>query len=268
MEASKEQVREFWDAATCGERLYLDGNAKESYLRQSGARYKIEPYIAEFAGFDRWVGKRILEIGVGLGADHQRFAEAGAVLWGIDLTERAVAHARTRFELFGLKSQLSVGDAENLGFEDDFFDMVFSWGVIHHTPDTPRAVQEIRRVLKPGGEARIMIYHKHSFVGYMLWFRYAFLRLQPFMPLTEIYSRYLERPGTKAYTTAEARALFSKFIGVDIAVQLTHGDLLTSGAGQRHRGWLLALARRIWPRRLIRTFFPGQGLFMIIRAVK
>ena len=94
--------------------------------------------------------------------------------------------------------------------------MVYSWGVLHHSPDTPKAVSEVFRVLKNGGNARIMIYHKWSMVGYMLWVRYALLRLRPWITLREIYARYLESPGTKAYSLAEARQLFSEFRDVTI----------------------------------------------------
>jgi hypothetical protein len=86
--------------------------------------------------------------------------------------------------------------------------------------------------------------------------------------LTDIYARYLESPGTKAYSVAEARRLFSAFSKVRIETVLTHGDLLESGAGQRHQGWLLTLARKIWPRWLISRFFSNQGLFMLIQAQK
>lgn len=148
---AKEAVRAFWEEAACGERLYLDGAALEAYAAQARARYELEPYILDFAESERWRGKRVLEIGVGLGADHERFARAGAELWGIDLTDRAVALTQARFEQLGLSSHLQVGDAENLPFEDGFFDLVYSWGVIHHSPDTAQAAREILRVLKPGG---------------------------------------------------------------------------------------------------------------------
>lgn len=113
-----------------------------------------------------------------------------------------------------------------------------------------------------------MIYHKYSMVGMMLWVRYALLGLKPFTSLSEIYSRYLESPGTKAYSVDEAMGLFSSFSRVSIRTVLTHGDLLESVAGQRHEGVALELAREVWPRTLIRRFFPNSGLFMLINAVK
>lgn len=269
MSELKQAVKDFWNEASCGEELYLRGeNEKKAYLNQTAKRYELEPYILDFAGFENAANKKVLEIGVGLGADHQRFAEAGADLHGIDLTPRAIENTSQRFRLFGLQSQLQVADAEKLPFENNSYDIVYSWGVIHHSPDTPKAVDEIHRVLKPGGEARIMIYHTYSFVGYMLWMRYALMRLRPYTSLKTIYSRYLESPGTKAYTVNEAKQLFSAYRQVQIDTVLTHGDLLTSDAGQRHKGALLSAARKLFPRAIIKKLFPKHGLFMMIKAVK
>jgi len=234
MESAKGLVKEFWQQAACGEEALLDSPTKEGFRRQSELRYQLEPFILEFAEFDKYRSKKVLEIGVGLGADHQKFAEAGADLYGIDLTERAINLVQQRFQLMGLCSQLSVGDAEQLEFADEIFDLVYSWGVIHHSPDTPKAAKEILRVLKPGGEFKVMIYHKYSFVGYMLWLRYALMKLRPFMSLDQIYNQYLESPGTKAYSIDEARKLFEGVEDINIKVVLTHGDLLdkNSPAGQ------------------------------------
>ncbi len=268
MDTNKQAVHDYWEDASCGEALYLKGHNREDYLRQSEMRYKLEPFIMDFAEFPRYRNKKVLEIGVGLGADHQQFAEADAMLYGIDLTERAINHTVKRLETFGLSSSLQVGDAEELPFEDGTFDLVFSWGVLHHTPNTRKSLDEVFRVLKPGGEAKIMIYHKYSFVGYMLWIRYALVRLDLKATLNSIYSKYLESPGTKAYSVKEAQELFSKFEDVKITTVLTHGDLLTSDAGQRHKGVVLSVARLVWPRWIIRTFFKGHGLFMLITATK
>ena len=146
--------------------------------------------------------------------------------------------------------------------------MVYSWGVLPHSPETPQAVSEVFRVLKRGGEARIMIYHKWSMIGYMLWVRYALLRLRPWITLREIYARYLESPGTKAYSVTEARQLFSDFKDVIIKTPLGHGDLLESNVGQRHRGFLLSMAKKLWPRWFIRRFMPKSGLSMLIESRK
>jgi ubiquinone/menaquinone biosynthesis C-methylase UbiE len=262
-------VKNFWNKVSCGEELYFHGDSDEkAFIAQSKIRYELEPYIVNFADFASTKNKKVLEIGVGLGADHQCFAEAGAHLYGIDLTERAILNTKKRFELFNLASDLNIGDAENLMYEDNMFDIVYSWGVIHHSPNTQLAVNEIFRVLNPGSIAKIMIYHKYSFVGYMLWFRYGLLRFNPFLSLKEIYSNYLESPGTKAYTVNETKQLFENFSKVEISTVLTHGDLLSSDAGQRHKGILLNIAKAIFPRFFIKLLFPGHGLFMLIKATK
>ena len=255
-------VHDFWDAASCGEDLLLPSQDREGYLAQAAERYRLEPFIEDFAGFDRSRGLDVLEIGVGLGADHQRFAQAGANLTGIDLTERAIEHTRRRLDLFGLKSNLMVGNAEALPFPDDSFDMVYSWGVIHHSPRTDQAAREILRVLRPGGRFAVMIYHRYSLVGLMLWLRYG-----P-KSLDRVYSEHLESPGTKAYTPKAAKALFAGAVDVDARVVLTHGDLLESGAGQRHQGRILSIARKAWPRWLLRRLCKRNGLFLLVSGRK
>lgn len=268
MDSAKSEVREYWDRASCGEELYLTAPIADGYAQQAAERYRLEPYIRTFAEFDRWRDRRVLEIGVGLGADHEQFARAGAALSGIDLTPHGIEHVERRFALLGLRSDLKVGDAEALEFPDATFDLVYSWGVIHHSPDTPRAAREIMRVLKPGGEFRVMIYHKYSMIGLMLWTRYALLAGRPQRSLEDIYAQHLESPGTKAYSIADAARLFPGADALKIETVLTHGDLLESQAGQRHQGAMLDLARKIWPRRLIRTIAPNAGLFMLISGKK
>lgn len=264
----KKLVKDFWNEASCGEELYLKGFDKDSYLNQSNIRYSLEPEIIVFAEFPKFKGKRTLEIGVGLGADHQKLAEHGAILSGIDLTPRAINHTKRRFELMGLNSELQIADAENLPFEDNSFDAVYSWGVLHHSPDTQKAVHEVYRVLKPGGMAKIMVYNKYSLIGYMLWVRYALLKFNPFKSLNIIYSDHLESPGTKAYSYDEAKSLFSKFDIDSIDSPLTHADLLNSEVGQKHRGGYLSIAKKIWPRWFFKSFMKKSGLFLFVTLTK
>jgi ubiquinone/menaquinone biosynthesis C-methylase UbiE len=109
-----------------------------------------------------------------------------------------------------------VADAERLPFENESFEAVFSWGVLHHSPNTEKAVEEVYRILKSGGFAKIMIYHKKSLVGYMLWLRSALLTLHTSRSLDYIYQKYLESPGTKAYSYKQAKELFKRFDIVSI----------------------------------------------------
>lgn len=264
---AKRAIADFWETAACGEDLYLTSRDAEGYQAQRDVRYRLEPYVLPFIDAESWRGKRVLEIGVGLGSDHELLAAHGAELSGIDLTERAVARTSERLRNVGFRSDLRVGDAENLPYPDCSFDMVYSWGVIHHTPDTTRAAREILRVLSPGGQFKVMIYNKWCLIGLMLWTRYALLKGRPFTSLSEIYSKHLESPGTKAYTPAEAAQLFA---GADVktAVVLTHGDLLESSAGQRHRGLALTFAKALWPRWLLRRVARNYGLFLLIDGRK
>jgi SAM-dependent methyltransferase len=268
-EALKQQVRAYWDVESCGE-VYATGEdpaARTGAL--CGARYALEPYIPEFADFESGAGRDVLEIGVGMGCDHVGWAESGPrSLAGIDLTERAIEFTREHLALRELTSDLRRADAENLPFADASFDLVYSWGVLHHSPDTPRAVSEILRVLRPGGVARVMIYHRWSMTGYMLWARYGLAAGRPWRSLAVIYAHHLESPGTKAYTRHEARRMFAGFADVQVAVRLNHGDLLQGEVGQRHRGPLLRVAKLLWPRWLIRTVFPRHGLYLMITATK
>lgn len=268
MSTTKSDVHDFWQQASCGE-IYAEGSSVAEQLEaQARARYRLEPYLAPFARFSDGRDRDVLELGVGMGADHLEWARSRPrSLAGIDLTERAVEHTRRRLELSGMTSDLRVGDAERLPYPDASFDLVYSWGVLHHSPDTAQAVREVRRVLRPGGIARVMIYHKWSIVGLMLWTRYGLLARRPWTSLQEIYARHLESPGTKAYTVDEARTLFSGFREVDARSLLSFGDLLEGEVGQRHRGVTLTLARSLWPRRMLKRFASRYGLMLLVEAV-
>ena len=166
----KAQVQEYWDEHPCGTQFTdLEWGSREFYRAVEEDRYQRQPFMAEAVGFDRYPGQDLLEIGCGLGTDLLQFAGGGARVIGLDLTVRSVALARNRFDLEDVPGIFLTGDAENLPFPDASFDVVYSFGVLHHTPDTARAVREIRRVLRPGGEAVIMLYHSnssHYYLGY------------------------------------------------------------------------------------------------------
>ncbi|HEX8139406.1 MAG TPA: class I SAM-dependent methyltransferase [Pyrinomonadaceae bacterium] len=160
----KERVRAFWQANPCGTKFTdAEPGTRLFYERVEEHRYSKEWHIPEAADFAAARAQRVLEIGCGLGTDGAQFARAGALYTGVDLTEAAVELARKRFELFGLPGEFRTADAENLDFADESFDLVYSHGVLHHTPDTERAVREVHRVLKPGGRAVVMLYHRDSY---------------------------------------------------------------------------------------------------------
>lgn len=160
----KERVREFWQEHPCGTK-FADAapGSRRFYELVEEHRYTKEWHIPAAAGFAETKGLRVLEIGCGLGTDGAQFARAGADYTGIDLTDAAVELARKRFELFNLPGSFQKDDAEKLSFGNETFDLVYSHGVLHHTPDIDSAIREIHRVLRPGGRAEVMLYHRNSY---------------------------------------------------------------------------------------------------------
>ncbi|MEZ4379874.1 MAG: class I SAM-dependent methyltransferase [Nannocystaceae bacterium] len=286
-EALKRRVREHWDAEPCGTRGLAGEDLRAALRQQERERYAVDAHIPAFADFPRARGLRVLEIGVGAGTDFIQWLRAGADAWGVDLSPQSLALTRERIAAEGLaladeadevdssgaaedplRRRLQVADAERLPFADASFDLVYSYGVIHHSPDTAAAVAEIHRVLRPGGEARVMIYHVPSWTGLLLWGVHSAARLRPWQrPRAAIY-RHLESPGTKAYTLNEARALFSAFAAVEVDTALLAGDLLAMRPSARYRGALARAAWRLYPRGLIRRFGRRLGLGLLVRARK
>lgn len=205
-------MRRYWEAEPCGTSTAdAPPGTAEFFAQVERARYELEPFIPGFADFGRWRGRRVLEVGVGLGTDFVQFVRAGADATGVDLTEAAVDAVRQRLALEGLDAELLVADAERLPFETDSFDLVYSWGVLHHTPDTRRALDEVERVLRPGGEARIMLYSRRSWVAAGAWARWALARGRPWRSFARVLAEHMESPGTKAYTQRELERLFDGF---------------------------------------------------------
>jgi SAM-dependent methyltransferase len=245
----KEAVRQHWERDPCGTKLAeAEPGTPEFFAQVEQARYELEPFIPDFAQFERWRGKRVLEVGVGLGTDFVRFARAGARVTGIDLTDAAADAVRRRLALEGLEGDVRAADAEALPFSAASFDLVYSWGVLHHTPETKRAVEEVRRVLAPGGEARVMLYSRRSWVAFGLWVRWALLAAHPRRTLAQVVAEHMESPGTKAYTQPELRELFSSFGDVTLQSFLTPYDRRVAGplanlAGPRF-GWFVGIVAR------------------------
>ncbi len=258
----KTAVKDFWNAEPCGTRYLaepgdFDGHAAE--------RYRLEPYIADFAQFSSSAGLRVLEIGVGMGADYSRWLKAGAVATGVDISTESLARTATRCEAAGLHPDLRHADAETLPFTDNTFDVVYSYGVMHHSPGTARCIAEAWRVLKPGGSARIMLYHHASLTGLMLWLRYGIWKGRS---IRRCVYEQLESPGTKTFTKTEVMAMMNKFEDVGIRQEFSPGDLLIHKPSARFQGRVYQFLWKVFPRSLIRAFGKRFGLFLLITAKK
>jgi SAM-dependent methyltransferase len=242
----KDRVRAYWDAEPNASRhSSAPEGTREFYDEIERRRYELEPFVPRYADFDGAAGKTLLEIGIGIGTDFIRFARAGARATGVDLTEHAVALVRRRLELEGLDAQVRKADAEALPFADGSFERVYSWGVLHHTPDTQRSIDEAIRVLAPGGSLTVMLYHRHSWVAYGLWLRRALFRFRPWLSLSRVLAEHMESVGTKAYTIAEARLLFAALDNVRVDSVATPYDRQMVGPvakiAARRLGWFLVI---------------------------
>ncbi|HWM12446.1 MAG TPA: class I SAM-dependent methyltransferase [Solirubrobacteraceae bacterium] len=247
--ATKEDVRTFWEADPCGAaRAEATEGTPEFFAQVAAARDELEPFIADYADFASTRGQSVLEIGVGVGSDFIRFARAGARATGVDLTEHAIALVGRRLELEGLSADLRQADAERLPFADGTFDVVYSWGVLHHTPDCERAIAEAQRVLKPGGRLCVMLYARHSWLAYALWVRHALLKGRPTRSLADVISEHMESAGTRAFTRSELRRRFAGLEELTVEHVGTPYDRRAAGplaaATGRWLGWFLVVRGR------------------------
>lgn len=249
-----EAVRQYWERRPCGTSPAIVGAAlpltREWFERIEEHRYRVEPFIHAVAQFSRHQGKRVLEIGVGTGTDFLQWARAGARCCGVDITEAAVRITQARLYCYGFSAPLVRADAQALPFPDGTFDVVYSWGVLHHAPNPRRAIEEVRRVLKPGGLFIGMLYGRRSAAAVKLWIRHALLQRRPWRSLTDVIWHHMESIGTKAYTVPELRTLFSDFSSFQPEPLLTPYDT------------------ERWPRWLSRLFPNAWGWFIVFRVVR
>ena len=163
------EIQGFWTAHPCGDQLLgaPDGETREDYeaffRRYDTAKYRLEPHIPRCLDRLDLQGRRVLEVGLGQGAETEQLIRRGARWTGVDLTDTAVERTRMRLALRDLPFEaLHQASVVDLPFADGTFDVVFSHGVLHHVPDIVRAQREIRRVLKPGGDLVVMLYARWS----------------------------------------------------------------------------------------------------------
>ncbi len=158
----KDKIKEYWEthlpqSKYSNEKL----GTKASFDRMEERRYnELYAFFPEEIEFDKHRGEKVLEIGCGRGTDILQFAKNGSIVTAIDLTENAISITKDRFRMYGLKGNFRIADAENLPFADNTFDFVFSVGVLHHIPNTKKAIAEAYRVCKPNGKVIILLYAK------------------------------------------------------------------------------------------------------------
>src|ERR1043166_3397329 len=218
---SIDSVREFWNANPCnvghspqpvGTREYFDDVERR--------KYSVEPHIPVFAEFEKWKGKRVLEIGCGIGTTTMSFARAGASVTAIDLSSESIALTKRRSELYGVEDRvrLFVGNGEQLSsiVPVEPYDLVWSFGVIHHSPHPEHIVREIRKYMTPQSEFRLMVYSR---VSYKLFWIMREEGVWDMSRIDELIARNSEAqtgcPVTYSYTYESVRELFEGYRVLD-----------------------------------------------------
>ncbi|MCC7236547.1 MAG: class I SAM-dependent methyltransferase [Bryobacterales bacterium] len=218
------RVADYWNSRPCNIRHSpLPVGTREYFDQVEARKYFVEPHIPAFAEFDRWKGKRVLEIGCGIGTDTINFARAGAQVTAVDLTEKSIEVARQRAAVFGLEDRIRFvrANAERLRefLPAEPFDLIYSFGVIHHTPDPDRVLEELRHYMQPETSVRIMVYNRWSWK--VLWILATYGKFQ-FWKLDRLIADHSEAqtgcPVTYSYSRTSGRQWLERHgIAVDRA---------------------------------------------------
>lgn len=243
-----EDVRAFWEShPLCAEAIphplytqeYFDDYDK---LREANESLDFSYRLHEYRSF---AAKKVLDVGSGNGYVLSKYALEGAETYGVDITETGVRLCRRRFELSNLPGTFLVAGAEELPFEDGTFDCVCSMGVLHHTPDTEKAVAEIFRVLRPGGRLIVMLYHRNS-VLYQFGFRRQRLVTRKSMQQLVNEVDGIGNPKGDVYSRAELRHLLHRFAELEFQTGLVQPWMLGPKIGRLTPQWALRRLERRW----------------------
>ncbi len=212
-----ENVRDYWNNRPCNIRHSLkDVGSREYFDEVEKRKYFVEPHIPLFAEFERWKGKKVLEIGCGIGTDTMNFARAGATVTAVDLSDESLQLARIRAEVFGLQDRITFiqANAERLSefVPVETYDLVYSFGVIHHTPRPDNVIREIRKYMGMHSELRIMVYNRYSWKVLWILLKYG---KGAFWKLDEMVAKYSEAqtgcPVTYSYSNYSVKNLLQGF---------------------------------------------------------
>jgi ubiquinone/menaquinone biosynthesis C-methylase UbiE len=264
-----DEVAEYWNARPCNIRHSPKPLGTREYFDEVERRkYFVEPHIPKFAEFDRWQGKRVLEIGCGIGTDTVNFARHGAQVTAVDISVQSMEIARRRAEVYGLEDRIRfyAGNAEELS---DFvpveaYDLVYSFGVIHHTPHPDHVIRQIRRYMRPGGTLKVMVYHRRSWKALNILFGRGHGR---FWALGEILATYSEAqtgcPVSYAYLPRQIPMLLDGFRIEEICIDHIFPYQIGEYVQYRYRK---AWASRIMPAPAFRWLERHFGWHLCVTA--
>jgi glycosyltransferase involved in cell wall biosynthesis/ubiquinone/menaquinone biosynthesis C-methylase UbiE len=260
-DAYKDQVQNQWNNNPVGSETAKGAqpHTLEWFLEVERYRHDVyAPWMPRVMEFAHHGGQQVLEVGGGTGTDLAQFARHGAIVTDVDLSLGHLQLAQENFRLRGLTGRFVHHDAESLPFDDATFDLVYTNGVLHHTPNTTRAIAEIRRVLKPGGRVIVMVYAENSLQYWrnLVWHYGLKSGDLSSQSMAGIMSRTVERTGNdarplvKVYTRARLRALFGAFEDVRIVQRQISPELVPRRLRrllplvERLAGWNLILKAR------------------------
>lgn len=265
------RVRDYWNNRPCNIRHSPAPIGSREYFDQvEGRKYFVEYHIPGFADFERWRGKKVLEIGCGIGTDTMNFARAGAEVTAIDLSEKSMELARQRASIFGLQDRIRFchGNAEELStfLPVEPYDLIYSFGVIHHTPHPDAVLEQLCRYTGSGTAVKIMVYHRRSY-------KVAWILLTEgkgkFWKLEELVAKNSEAqtgcPVTYTYTRREARELLERhgFRVRDVSVEHIFPYRIADYVQYRYvKEWYL----RWMPQPLFRAIERGFGWHLCLSA--
>lgn len=217
-----QKVREYWNRRPCNIRHSpAEMGTKEYFDQVAERKYFVEPHIPKFAEFEKWNGKNVLEIGCGIGTDTVSFARAGAHVTAVDLSEESLKLSKKRAEVYGLDIEFIHANAEELSkyVPRRDYDLVYSFGVIHHTPDPFKVMEEIQKIMKPGSVLKMMVYNKICWKVLWILMRYgkgAFWRLDEL--IAERSEAQTGCPYTYTYTKHSIKPMLRGFVPTSIEV--------------------------------------------------
>ena len=171
---------------------------REFFQQLDEYRYEKLEYLPQLVDFGAYKGRNLLEVGCGVGIDLVRFAHAGAKVTGIDVSKTAIELAHKNFKRHGLQADLCLMNGEGMGFSESSFDVVYAHGVLQYTAEAAKMIQEIHRVLKPGGEAILMVYNRNSWLNLL-------------RKVTNVPLEHEDAPVLKKFSIRELKQLLSPF---------------------------------------------------------
>jgi SAM-dependent methyltransferase len=215
---SVESVRQFWQSHVNNEYYTEATRGSDEYFRDiEQRRYATHYHLPDLFDSLDGRGRRLLEVGCGIGVDSIQLAKRGFHVTAVDLTENALAVATEFAVQRGVDIDFRLGNAEGLDFPNQAFDVVYSFGVLHHTPDIERSVAEVHRVLREGGTAYVMLYARNSLVNLI----HRVFRI----PYESPRDRHDHCPVVYTFSRRQVRSLFSQFADVSVhaAYPFTYG---------------------------------------------